>query len=105
MKRRVILKRLVAAILLAGGTLISTSAAIAQGCALCYADAAATGPQTQAALRHGILVLMIPPMFIFAGLYLLLYRRRNLHRESFEDLPVVAHASPGHASEIVLHLN
>jgi hypothetical protein len=99
-KLLIILKRLLAASLVLVATLLSASAAFAQGCALCYADAAATGPQTQAALRHGILVLMIPPMFIFAGLYLLLYRRRNLHRESFEDIPLSADAS-----EIVLHLN
>jgi len=96
---------MVAASLALVAALFSASAVFAQGCALCYTDAAATGPQTQAALRHGILVLMIPPMFIFAGLFLLLYRRRNLHRESFEDLPVSLHASPRNTSGIILHLN
>jgi hypothetical protein len=105
MELRVNLKRLLAAIVVTGGALTSASAASAQGCALCYSDAAAAGPQVQAALRHGILVLMIPPMFIFAGLYGLLYRRRHLHRESFDELPVCAQASPGNASEIILHLN
>jgi hypothetical protein len=100
-----VLKRALIAVLLTAGTLVGASAAFAQGCALCYADAAATGPQTQAALRHGILVLMIPPMFIFAALYLLLYRRRNVPRESFDDVPVAAHASPGNASEIILDLD
>ncbi|HEV2488497.1 MAG TPA: hypothetical protein VGT03_01720 [Candidatus Acidoferrales bacterium] len=99
------LKKAAAALVLTVGALLSASAAFGQGCALCYADAAATGPQTQAALRHGILILMIPPMILFAGLYLLLYRRRNLHRETFNDLPLAAHASPGKYSEITLHLN
>ena len=98
------LKKAAAAIALTGGALLSASASFAQGCALCYADAAASGPQTQAALRHGILVLMIPPMFLFAGFYLLLYRRSKLHRRALEELPA-AHASPGNSSEFVLHLN
>lgn len=65
----------------------------AQGCALCYADAAATGPHAEAALRQGIFVLMIPPLLIFAGLFSVLYRRRNLHRECVEDVPAADHGS------------
>jgi hypothetical protein len=85
--------------------MLAASSAFAQGCALCYTDAAASGPQAQAALRHGILVLLFPPMFVFAGVYFLLYRRRNLHRESFEELPENAPDFSREATEIVLHLN
>ena len=99
------MKRLVSPVLLLLGALVNASSAFAQGCAMCYADAAASGPQTQAALRHGILVLMIPPMFIFAGFFFLLYKRSNLRRDSLKDLHVVAHATPENASEFVLHLN
>ncbi len=49
----------------------------AQSCAMCYQTAAGAPAQTQSALRHGILVLLFPPMFIFAGLIGLLYQRRN----------------------------
>ncbi|HKV27489.1 MAG TPA: hypothetical protein VJN90_04355 [Candidatus Acidoferrales bacterium] len=83
-------------------TLAFASATFGQGCALCYSDAAATGPQGQAALRHGILALIIPPTVIFAGVLSTLYRRRNLYRESIEhaarnrDLDI--------ASEVVLDL-
>lgn len=49
----------------------------AQSCAMCYQVASAAPAQTQSALRHGILVLLFPPMFIFAGLIGLLYQRRN----------------------------
>jgi hypothetical protein len=49
----------------------------AQSCAMCYQTASAAPAQTQSALRHGILVLLFPPMFIFAGLIGLLYQRRN----------------------------
>ncbi len=99
-----IVKKAAAAIALMGGILACASSSFAQGCALCYADAAAAGPQTQAALRHGILILMIPPLFLFAGFYSLLYRRTKVHRNAFEDDPAV-HASPGNSSEFVLHLN
>ena len=46
--------------------------ALAQGCATCYTSAAAGGPQTAHALRSGILMLLIPPVLIFAGIILLL---------------------------------
>jgi hypothetical protein len=49
----------------------------AQGCAMCYQTAAGAPAQTQRALRHGILVLLFPPMFIFAGIIGMLYQRRN----------------------------
>ena len=85
--------------------LISAQAAFAQGCALCYNDAAATGPQGITALRHGILILAIPPMLIFAALFAILYKRRNLHHEFSVPAATAAVASSHAASEFVLHLN
>ena len=89
------------------GALCSAQAAFAQGCALCYNDAAATGPQGIAALRHGILILAIPPMLIFAALFAVLYRRRNLHPEFSAPVPAsaAAESSPHSMSEFVLHLS
>lgn len=52
----------------------------AQGCAICYNNAAASGPQGTQALRHAILVLLIPPSTMFCGIIGLLYRRRNSSR-------------------------
>lgn len=52
-------------------------AVFAQGCALCYTNAAATGAQGTATLRHAILVLVIPPLTIFGGIIGMLYQRRN----------------------------
>jgi hypothetical protein len=54
-------------------------AARAQGCALCYQSAAAAGPRAIKALRNGIVILIIPPMFVCSAITLLVYRRRNLH--------------------------
>ncbi len=56
--------------------------AAAQGCALCYQSASAAGPRAIHALRDGILILMVPPAFICAGVSYLVYRRRNLHNQS-----------------------
>jgi len=50
--------------------------ASAQGCAMCYQNAAATGARGQAALRHGILILLIPALGLFAGIFWKVFRRR-----------------------------
>jgi hypothetical protein len=54
--------------------------AAAQGCAMCYQNAAASGAQGQEALRHGILILLIPALGLFTGIFGLIYRRRNIAR-------------------------
>ncbi|HXZ13130.1 MAG TPA: hypothetical protein VEG64_12125 [Candidatus Sulfotelmatobacter sp.] len=54
--------------------------AAAQGCAMCYQNAAATGPQGREALRHGILILLLPTLSIFLGIFGLLFSRRNTSR-------------------------
>ena len=83
--------------------LLCAHPAFAQGCALCYNDASATGPRGQAALRHGILILAIPPMLIFATIFAVLYRRRNLHHDAHR---FASDEKPAHSvSEIILNLN
>ena len=54
--------------------------AAAQGCALCYQSAAATGNRSIVALQHGILVLLIPSVGLFVGIFGLIYSRRNVSR-------------------------
>jgi hypothetical protein len=49
--------------------------AAAQGCAMCYQNAAASGAKGQAALRHGILILLIPALGVFAGIFWTIFRR------------------------------
>lgn len=51
--------------------------AAAQGCAMCYQNAAASGARGQAALRHGILILLIPALALFAGIFWTIYRRND----------------------------
>lgn len=51
--------------------------AVAQSCAMCYQNAAGSGAQGQAALRHGILILLVPALSLFAGIFGLIYYRRD----------------------------
>lgn len=54
--------------------------AAAQGCAMCYQNASATGAQGRAALRHGILILLVPTLSLFCGIFGLIYSRRDVSR-------------------------
>jgi hypothetical protein len=47
---------------------------------MCYQSAAASGPQGGAALRHGILLLFVPAISLFVGIFALIYHRRNVTR-------------------------
>ena len=73
-----------------GRTAVAVAAALtpavtwAQGCALCYTQAAGSGSRVIAALKSGILILVIPPMLICLGITWMAYKKRN---EFNEDLP------------------
>jgi len=54
--------------------------AAAQGCAMCYQSAAASGEQGRAALRHGVLILLVPAASLFLGILALIYRRNTPRR-------------------------
>jgi hypothetical protein len=60
---------------------------LAQGCALCYTQAASSTQRFIQALRSGILILVIPPMFLSVMFTVMAYRRRNSFREEagFEE--------------------
>jgi hypothetical protein len=61
-------------------SLLASPRLAAQGCAMCYQNASATGAQGAQALRHGILVLLFPTLSLFVGIFSLIYRRRNVAR-------------------------
>ena len=48
--------------LIALGLALWTAPALAQGCAMCYSNAAGTTKDGQRAISHGILVLLVPPV-------------------------------------------
>ena len=62
--------------------LLAAAPAFCQGCALCYTQAASSGTRFIQALRSGILVLIIPPMFMSVGITVVAYRKRNQFHQS-----------------------
>jgi hypothetical protein len=56
--------------------------AFAQGCALCYTQAAASGSRMIHALRDGILILVLPPTLMSVGVAFVAYRRRDHFHEA-----------------------
>jgi len=63
--------------LTSGLVFVSNAACYAQSCALCYTQAAGAGHRFIQGLRTGILVLIVPPMFMSVGITVLAYRKRN----------------------------
>jgi len=57
--------------------LAANAACYAQSCALCYTQAAASGHRFIQGLKTGILVLIVPPMFMSVGITILAYKKRN----------------------------
>ena len=61
-----------------GAMVLATNVAgYAQSCALCYTQAAGAGHRIIQGLRTGILVLIVPPMFMSVGITVLAYKKRN----------------------------
>jgi hypothetical protein len=54
--------------------------AAAQGCAMCYQTAAASDAPGREAMRHGILILLLPAVSLFLGIFVFTYRRNTLPR-------------------------
>lgn len=69
--------------------LMLATPAFAQSCPLCYTQAASSGARFIAALRSGILVLIVPPMFMSVGITWLAYRKRNQFRQEAETADTV----------------
>ena len=74
--------------------LLFSGSAFSQSCALCYSQAASSGNRMIHALQNGILILVIPPMFLSIGVTVLAYRKRNQFRDGslsdggdFDDAP------------------
>ena len=56
--------------------------AFAQGCALCYTQAASAGARMIHALQNGILILVIPPTLGSVGMIFILRQKRNQVRRT-----------------------
>lgn len=69
------------------GALFLSTLSYAQTCALCYTQAASSGSRIIHGLRSGILVLIIPPMFMSIGITVLAYRKRNQFSRTDAEQP------------------
>jgi len=65
--------------------LLAPVPASAQGCALCYTQAAASGSKMIQALRSGILILIGPPTLGSIGMIFVVFRKRNQVRRPESD--------------------
>jgi hypothetical protein len=59
--------------------------AFSQSCALCYTQAASSGAKKIAALKSGILILVVPPTLGSIGMLFVVYRKRNQVRRNVSD--------------------
>ena len=57
--------------------LASVPVALGQGCAMCYSQASNAGAHAQRSLDIGILVLLMPCLMMFAGVFVILVRRAH----------------------------
>jgi hypothetical protein len=75
-----------AKVALTGALILAANAACcAQSCALCYTQAAGSGHRFIQALKTGILVLIVPPMFMSVGITVLAYKKRNRTNDKKES--------------------
>lgn len=65
--------------------LAANAACYAQSCALCYTQAAGAGHRFIQGLRTGILVLIVPGMFMSVAITVLAYKKRNRTNELKES--------------------
>jgi hypothetical protein len=72
--------------LLGIGVLLLPASALAQSCALCYTQAAASGSRMIQALKSGILILIAPPTLGSMGLVFVCYRKRNKTRREVDEV-------------------
>ncbi len=81
-RRTLIIKRLLAAAFAVSLVLIAKSESVLAQCAMCRAVAANAEDAAHFAkmLNLGILVLLIPPVAIFCGIFFLAYKHRNRAR-------------------------
>ena len=76
MWRKNFLKYAGRSLLAAAGTVWCSLPVQAQ-CVMCYTTTVGSGARTIEALKIGILIMLVPTLAIFAGIFFLVYRRRD----------------------------
>ena len=73
---------------LAGLLLMTALPAFSQSCALCYTQAAAAGARMIAALRSGIIILVVPPTLASVGMiFVLRHKHSQVRRDEGSEGP------------------
>ena len=85
-------------LLLVLGALLAPAPVQAQGCSMCYTAAAAQSEQGKAALNLAILVLLLPAVAIFSGVFWVAYRHRDWWAE---DVPAGSRDSRARRSPLL----
>jgi len=67
--------------------LLTAMPAFSQSCALCYTQAASSGAKMIAALKSGILILIVPPTLGTIGMIFIVHRKRNQTRRIDYESP------------------
>jgi hypothetical protein len=66
--------------------LLGAARAFSQGCTMCYTAAAQQSEQGKHALDIGILMLLIPAIAMFCGLFFLIWRSKDAARvDDYEE--------------------
>jgi heme/copper-type cytochrome/quinol oxidase subunit 2 len=72
-----VVKRIAGLFSFLAAVLVAVPSAMAQSCAMCYANASAAGAHERKSLSIGIVVLLLPTLFFFLGVFVLLIRRAH----------------------------
>src|SRR5208282_103919 len=68
---------------------------LAQGCAMCYTEAAAQAPGAARQLDYAILTLLVPSVLMFGGVLFAAFRRKEQDLLANGPLPARSCATPG----------
>jgi hypothetical protein len=71
--------------LVLGTSMLTAVPAFSQNCALCYTQASSSGSRMIAALKSGILVLVVPPTLGSIGMIFVVYSKRNQVRRREDE--------------------
>jgi hypothetical protein len=82
-------------IAVAGAALLAAAPRVlAQGCAMCYTEAAAQNPVAARHLNYAILTLLVPSVLMFGGVLFAAFRRREQDLLAEQPLPAVGGVTP-----------
>lgn len=71
--------------IVAGLLLLTAMPAFSQNCALCYTQAASSGARMIAALKSGILILIVPPTLASIGMIFVVHHKSHQVRRTEDD--------------------